>query len=667
MRVLEPFSIYCTTCHARLRVRKPEALGTIVACPKCQAMVLVERSAAVKDVRDAQASSATRQPSPNENAYDQVDALFSDDSTRDESIDETTRVVDRPDSEHFDDAMEAAATLNGQVPIEPDSFAGVPPFDSQASEGTFQQWRPWIIAAGAGFLGVVGAIGVIRLMVEATVADGRPSVSLPPDTQNVKAAKKTTDSVAVSDSEVTTKVREPMDGDAASMAAKAEVPPQINVDTASAPETLVDDSKPARHDADVRNVPEPNDQFGNILAENARPEIGLPEEEKKEPRKTNVATIENQRGRPSPAIAIVHNHPPTLDASNRLHQVIPAMEFRDIPIYQFAEFMSDYMSVPITLRWESILHAGSMVGRQVDVSVREDTEAHAVLDQVFRPIRLIALRDGQYLKVHRRSNGDTSTTAYLVSDLVKSDYTIKDLSELIQQVVLPGSWKRQGGTGQIKPTKDGRLAIRHANPAHFEVVVLLEKLRVARGGRPLSTYPHELFQPPDRQLLLRELLSRRVAVRSNDSMRLTELFRQTGEAAGCVLLPDWIGLRDLGWSPNTEVQVATDEMSLAEMLEHMEDVLGLVYRGLDSRTLELTSPGNERTRHEFALYDLTSIRDNGLDAVAIGERIRNVIGSKLFDSVGAAVGFDPVGKQVVVRLPQSLHVLSRDFLNAWGG
>ena len=39
---MEPFSIACTTCQARLRVRDESVIGQILTCPKCGSMVLVE-------------------------------------------------------------------------------------------------------------------------------------------------------------------------------------------------------------------------------------------------------------------------------------------------------------------------------------------------------------------------------------------------------------------------------------------------------------------------------------------------------------------------------------------------------------------------------------------------------------------------------------------------
>ncbi len=38
---MEPYSITCPTCHARLKVRDEAAIGQILGCPKCESMVMV--------------------------------------------------------------------------------------------------------------------------------------------------------------------------------------------------------------------------------------------------------------------------------------------------------------------------------------------------------------------------------------------------------------------------------------------------------------------------------------------------------------------------------------------------------------------------------------------------------------------------------------------------
>ena len=38
---MEPFTILCETCAARLKVTQPKAIGQKLACPKCNSMVQV--------------------------------------------------------------------------------------------------------------------------------------------------------------------------------------------------------------------------------------------------------------------------------------------------------------------------------------------------------------------------------------------------------------------------------------------------------------------------------------------------------------------------------------------------------------------------------------------------------------------------------------------------
>ncbi|MEZ6082304.1 MAG: hypothetical protein R3C56_43495, partial [Pirellulaceae bacterium] len=38
---MEPFTITCTSCASRVRVRNPELLGQLANCPKCNSMILI--------------------------------------------------------------------------------------------------------------------------------------------------------------------------------------------------------------------------------------------------------------------------------------------------------------------------------------------------------------------------------------------------------------------------------------------------------------------------------------------------------------------------------------------------------------------------------------------------------------------------------------------------
>jgi hypothetical protein len=57
--IVELFSVICTTCQSRLKVRDRAAIGLILACPKCQGMVLVQPPAGWTDPGESAAEQAT--------------------------------------------------------------------------------------------------------------------------------------------------------------------------------------------------------------------------------------------------------------------------------------------------------------------------------------------------------------------------------------------------------------------------------------------------------------------------------------------------------------------------------------------------------------------------------------------------------------------------------
>ncbi len=79
---MEGFSIACTTCRARLKVRDARVLGQILPCPKCGSMVLIERpsrqaAAAEEDrVVDDLPTPAPRLSPPRSDSFENIDRLL---------------------------------------------------------------------------------------------------------------------------------------------------------------------------------------------------------------------------------------------------------------------------------------------------------------------------------------------------------------------------------------------------------------------------------------------------------------------------------------------------------------------------------------------------------------------------------------------------------------
>ena len=85
---MDLFTIICTTCKSRLKVRDPAAVGQILACPKCGGMVMVKPPPAYVDAGDQKSDlpTATEVEGPalrldqtfDSAAFDAVEELLSD-------------------------------------------------------------------------------------------------------------------------------------------------------------------------------------------------------------------------------------------------------------------------------------------------------------------------------------------------------------------------------------------------------------------------------------------------------------------------------------------------------------------------------------------------------------------------------------------------------------
>jgi hypothetical protein len=80
---VEPFSLACTTCRSRLKVRDERIIGHILPCPRCGSMVLIERPAVPADAEDPAlppsasiSYSQVLQDLPPRDSFDHIDRLF---------------------------------------------------------------------------------------------------------------------------------------------------------------------------------------------------------------------------------------------------------------------------------------------------------------------------------------------------------------------------------------------------------------------------------------------------------------------------------------------------------------------------------------------------------------------------------------------------------------
>ncbi|MEX0818801.1 MAG: hypothetical protein WD070_04380, partial [Pirellulaceae bacterium] len=214
---MEPFSIACTTCQARLRVRDESVIGQILTCPKCGSMVLVEPVPAAPDVsQEAEPSASTDSAiahhalaasDASDAAFEDAASLFDQASEDPASPDLTETVEDlsvraeagppsrddkiaADESGHWEgdpvESDESAADALSELspPPRPATDDVLLPNADWASAATVQ-WRNRVLL---GIAGVVGVVLAVMLLVVFSGGDTSPATAshpTPPRTQPI--------------------------------------------------------------------------------------------------------------------------------------------------------------------------------------------------------------------------------------------------------------------------------------------------------------------------------------------------------------------------------------------------------------------------------------------------------------------------------------------------
>jgi len=179
---VEAFSIACTTCQSRLRVRDARMIGQILPCPKCRSMVLIERPSqppmAPPDRGSVRPAVKTSQPAQHvlpSDSFDHIDGLF----------DEPIRVQNQPlrGTARWRVAADSARLAAGDARVTPlaSSIAAAvgtdslgtdlanPPVEDQAD---LSQVAPtvksyWLMGGGC-VVGIAMAVGIAGYLLSAT-------------------------------------------------------------------------------------------------------------------------------------------------------------------------------------------------------------------------------------------------------------------------------------------------------------------------------------------------------------------------------------------------------------------------------------------------------------------------------------------------------------------
>lgn len=630
---MSPYFISCTTCQARLRVTNDAIAGQIVPCPKCGSMVLVSPPPA---------------PAPTTPVHDP------------EASKDTQPAIAAPDLSSL-----PAGTGEEAAPAGSPASAPSPVSEPSSGDPLSARLRRVTLLTTAGALGIVMAITVFHLFArkseptaqrqadtptlttnEGSSVDQTPVPPAVPSAENPEASPSplpdnTVPSPAPAtegnpsseapvnpprapgepaapapDGTPTSAPNSPPPETAEAPTKKPKVPVAATREDALAPPGFEGPEKPAAQLASARPL-DSLKQFSAFMRDRPEPAVA--------PATSGELPHVSSTGEIRPVV-----NPVDVDA--RLSDPLAGIEFKEIALLDFLRFMTNLSTIPVTLPPETLLFTG--LSAQVPVAVRQtNTTVEAVLNEVLQRLELnYQSRDGQMFVWPAAWLQESAGEEMDVADLVGA-INVDELARIVRTCVAPLSWEAPGTELRAE---GGKLFLSQEPVVVYQVIVLLDQLRVARGLRPVSARSAVPHKAP-RFRLAETHLSTPITLKIFPPAPLVQVLRRLEGGAGVRFLVNWEGLAEAHWGTDCRASLAVEGLPLREVLSSLLGPMDLGWRVIDETTIEISSLSQLSRTGELEVYALRGLDAAKPKAEEVTATVREALQS------AAAMSDSPIG------------------------
>ena len=330
-----------------------------------------------------------------------------------------------------------------------------------------------------------------------------------------------------------------------------------------------------------------------------------------------------------------------------LARKVPEFEIEDMPLCRLLDLSVQLSGVPVSVSSDQLRLAAVSAGQPVRADVKNGT-IEEILTVALKPLRLQPVVVNDQIVLVRGGNNPRRTVTYAVDDLARDPDAMEQLVATIQQLVAPESWQAAGGAGTI--AIDGeQLKIETGEAIQYEVLLLLERSRAALGLSPRSKYPAALVGAQAAPVALAQRLSAPATFTFSQYTPLREIFRHWQEEMQVAVLVDWPTLTDLRLWPNTRIACSSAEKPWDAALDEVLTPLGLAWRPIDKRTIEITTLEKAAADPLVEIYRLNSQAITGIDDLAGKLQQVAADGDGPHDSPSARIVFDAEHHLLLVR------------------
>lgn len=357
--------------------------------------------------------------------------------------------------------------------------------------------------------------------------------------------------------------------------------------------------------------------------------------------------------------------PRTIEVAKRLADPLPAIDISGVPLVDVLDVFSSLSTIPITLRIDALPMVKATARSPVTYRATSTTVGTALRDAL-APLGLAYVVVDDQLVVGLRETPELAVIRYPVKDLTQDDpEQVAELEHWIRSCVTPGLWTGEEKSPKITP-EPGVLAIAHTRDAHWQIVLLTEKLRQARRLPPLSRFDRKLFETVTRSELASSKLSQPVMLNFTQPTNFQSIVKRLAGATGTTLVINWQSLATAGWNPDGEATLLAEKIPLEEALAKLLGPMDLGVRAVDANTLEIAATSTINSASELEFYRVDPLLSADTSGQSLVEQLAAVLppgtignandpGDESAEGVGGQLFVDSASKCLIASLPQPMQ------------
>ena len=617
-------------------VRNEALLGQIIACPRCESMVQVERPQA-STASTPQHTAAEVPPQP----------------------------VEVPEPSAIADSTSASPlpTTDSVTQTEPPSPPQSPPATpvTAFSKSKLLGWTLAAFTAGAAVTGIVLYFNQDDpLSIQtSTASTATQSVIDKPVTEELvpdEASERESNSEEQVTKETPLESSATLEEDSAVEQPVIELQqkeqPTANVETASNPgsESVEEAPEVARkfnpfqydpENLDINTIKnDPATSVKSLVVEDPVAELASTVEPQADNLLATLPKVRRDANQVvSPAVAV-----------EQLQQKFPSIRISKMPLGEFLHLISQLAGVPVSVAPQELQMAGITARKQVSLNAK-DFDLKQALEQAIKPLQLQVVVEGPLVRIVRKDGAKLREVTYPLNDL-SSVANAAEIAALVEQLVVPDQWQAVGGQGTLELSGDS-LKVNQVQWIQYQVLIFLERLRITNQLPPRSRFPMDKFGAKSAYATLASHLQAPTVFTFSHYTPLQEVIRHWQTELAVPILVDWPALAELDLWPQTRLTCSIDSQPWPIAFNEVLDPLGLAWRTAPGGMIEITTSQKSQSQPLLEMFLLSNAPAGGAD------QLLAELNAQLEDSVTnaqfSAFNYDEAAKLLLVLQPAEVQ------------